>query len=77
MLDVLETAAGPVRGKAYVALARWLTSAGLCEDVLGGAELAADLLGVEADTACEALTVLIADGWERTLGELLACARAL
>lgn len=65
------------RGAAVAALARYLVSAGRSANLVDGAELAADLLGAEATESCEAVTTLLADGWDGTLGALLACARTL
>lgn len=68
--------ASGVRGKAVAALAQWLSPRRQLS-VLSAAELATDVLTGEADTTLEAVITLLSDGWELSLGELLACARTV
>lgn len=77
MLAVVVALAPPGRGKAVDMLTRFLVRTHRCPDLVCAAELATDLLEVEETSTLEMLAVLLADGWEGTLGELLACARAV
>lgn len=65
-----------VGGSAVSALAKWLASRRKLA-LVDAAELSVDLLTGESDEFLEALITLLGDGWEHSLGELLACARRL
>jgi hypothetical protein len=73
---VLESAAG-IRGAGVAALARHLHLQRRSIAPLDALELSVQLLAVETDETCEALTTLLGDGWDGGLGALLSCARQL
>lgn len=76
-LDILRQAMPATHGDAAVALAEWLRRAGHSHDWQQAARLAVDLLDGDSDQACDNLAVLLHDGWDGTLGGLLACARRM
>jgi hypothetical protein len=75
VLSVLEET-DPVRGGAVGALARWMAVRhGIA--LRGAVELAVDLLRVESDDTCHAVSTLISDNWADSVGALLHAARRL
>ena len=75
--EALVVSACGLRGPAVRALAGYLRSAQPALGRFQAAWMSVELLEQEPVSVCETLTVLIRDGWEGSLGGLLACARAL
>lgn len=75
-LGVLRAIA-PERGAAVGELARLLITSRRCSSFVDALELSAELLAVESDQTCAAVSVLLSDGWSDGIGALLACARKL
>ena len=70
---ILENTGGP-RGRAIAKLGEFLKKKKAANDTLGAVTLADDLLRGWKDTELEHLTMLLNDGWDQSLGELLRCA---
>jgi len=70
---ILENTGGP-RGRAISKLGEYLKNKKAANDTLGAITLADDLLRGWKDTELEHLTMLLNDGWDKSLGELLRCA---
>jgi hypothetical protein len=61
-------------GKAIVSYAKLLSRRHRV-DMREALSVARDVLSSEDEATCETLVVLIADGWDATLGEVVAAAR--
>ena len=70
---ILENTGG-ARGRAIAKLGEFLKKKKAANDTLGAVTLADDLLRGWKDTELEHLTMLLNDGWDQSLGELLRCA---
>lgn len=68
---------GGVRGEAVVGLSRFLRRRRHSTTALAAVSLAEDLTVTLSIAACENLLVLLNDGWDQSLAQLLDCARTL
>jgi hypothetical protein len=68
---------GGVRGEAVVGLSRFLRRRRHSSTALAAVALAEDLTATLNVAACENLLVLLNDGWDQSLAQLLDCARTL